>query len=126
MPDWLDPKAPTLPCFLKAAGYRAAKFGKWHLSVAFPAHAEPPHRADARPQSVIVTSDGEIDDECSLVRFLLYANEWDIDGIITSSSQYGVDPTVVSPGAIWGHAERDIDRGPVMSAAPDRVWHGGR
>lgn len=37
---------------------------------------------------VIVTTDGEIDDECSLVRFLLYANEWDIEGIITSSSQY--------------------------------------
>ncbi|MCP5558967.1 MAG: DUF1593 domain-containing protein [Verrucomicrobiaceae bacterium] len=37
---------------------------------------------------VIVTSDGEIDDECSLVRLLLYANEWDIEGIITSSSQY--------------------------------------
>lgn len=37
---------------------------------------------------IIVTSDGEIDDECSLVRFLLYANEWNIEGIITSSSQY--------------------------------------
>jgi hypothetical protein len=37
---------------------------------------------------VIATSDGEIDDECSLVRFLLYANEWDVEGIITSSSQY--------------------------------------
>src|SRR6056300_771776 len=37
---------------------------------------------------VIVTSDGEIDDECSLVRSLLYANEWDVEGIITSSSQY--------------------------------------
>ncbi|MGA9651041.1 DUF1593 domain-containing protein [Pedobacter sp.] len=37
---------------------------------------------------VIITSDGEIDDECSFVRFLLYANEWDIEGIITSSSQY--------------------------------------
>ncbi|MCB0566419.1 MAG: DUF1593 domain-containing protein [Phaeodactylibacter sp.] len=41
----------------------------------------------ARPR-VIVTSDGEIDDECSMVRFLLYANEWDIEGIVTSSSQY--------------------------------------
>lgn len=39
-------------------------------------------------QRVIVTSDGEIDDECSIVRFLLYANEWDVEGIITSSSQY--------------------------------------
>ena len=37
---------------------------------------------------VIVTSDGEIDDECSLVRFLLYTNDWDVEGIITSSSQY--------------------------------------
>ncbi|MFO7934778.1 MAG: DUF1593 domain-containing protein [Bacteroidales bacterium] len=37
---------------------------------------------------VIVTSDGEIDDECSMVRFLLYASEFEIEGIITSSSQY--------------------------------------
>ncbi len=43
--------------------------------------------AQERPR-VIVTSDGEVDDECSLVRFLLYANEWDIEGIVTSSSQY--------------------------------------
>ncbi len=57
------------------------------ISLTIPAYAEPPHRGDARPR-VIVTSDGEIDDECSLVRFLLYANEWDIEGIITSSSQY--------------------------------------
>ncbi len=43
--------------------------------------------SDLRPR-IIVTSDGEIDDECSMVRFLLYSNEWDIEGIITSSSQY--------------------------------------
>ena len=55
--------------------------------LSFPAHAETRDRADARPR-VIVTSDGEIDDECSLVRFLLYTNEWDVEGIITSSSQY--------------------------------------
>ncbi len=40
-----------------------------------------------RPR-VIATSDGEIDDQCSLVRFLLYTNEWDVEAIITSSSQY--------------------------------------
>jgi hypothetical protein len=33
--------------------------------------------AAERPR-VLVTSDGEIDDECSLVRFLLYTNEWDV------------------------------------------------
>ncbi len=32
MPDWLDPKAPSLPRFLKQAGYRTAHFGKWHLT----------------------------------------------------------------------------------------------
>ena len=31
MPDWLDPKAPTIPRYLKAAGYRTGQFGKWHL-----------------------------------------------------------------------------------------------
>lgn len=37
---------------------------------------------------VLVTTDGEIDDECSMVRFLLYSNEWDVEGIVTSSSVY--------------------------------------
>ena len=31
MPDWLDPKATTLPALLKTAGYATAHFGKWHL-----------------------------------------------------------------------------------------------
>lgn len=56
-----------------------------------PAGAAPAERlADASPQRprILVTSDGEIDDQCSLVRFLLYTNEWDVEGIVTSSSQY--------------------------------------
>ena len=32
MPDWLDPKAPLLPRFLKKAGYATAHYGKWHLA----------------------------------------------------------------------------------------------
>lgn len=44
--------------------------------------------ATAEKPRVLVTSDGEIDDECSMVRFLLYTNEWDVEGIVTSSSQY--------------------------------------
>ncbi len=43
--------------------------------------------ARERPR-VLVTSDGEIDDQCSYVRFLLYANEWKVEGFVTSSSQY--------------------------------------
>ena len=41
-----------------------------------------------RKPRVIATTDGEIDDRCSMVRFLLYANEWDIEGIIHSSSKF--------------------------------------
>jgi len=33
MPDWLDAKAPTTARYLKAAGYRTAHFGKWHMTV---------------------------------------------------------------------------------------------
>lgn len=41
----------------------------------------------ARPR-VIVTTDGEVDDRCSMVRFLLTANEFDVEGIVNSSSQF--------------------------------------
>lgn len=65
--------------------------------------AEP--TASPRPR-VIVTTDGEIDDRCSMVRFLLYANEWDIEGIIYCSSKFhwlGHD----WDGESW--IQRDID-----------------
>ena len=31
MPDWFDTAAPSLPRFLKTAGYATAHYGKWHL-----------------------------------------------------------------------------------------------
>ena len=37
---------------------------------------------------VVVTTDGEVDDRCSMNRFLLYTNDWDVCGIIHSSSKY--------------------------------------
>ena len=57
------------------------------LAALLSACGKPAQRAQERPR-VIVTTDGEVDDECSLVRFLLYCNEWDVEAIITSSSQY--------------------------------------
>src|SRR5437868_1059591 len=44
--------------------------------------AEPP-RANERLRMLIETdAGGDPDDEQSLVRFLLYSNEWDVEGII--------------------------------------------
>ena len=42
---------------------------------------------NAKPR-VIVTTDGEADDRASMVRFLLTSNEFDVEGIINSSSQF--------------------------------------
>jgi hypothetical protein len=56
--------------------------------------------AAERPR-VLVTTDGEIDDRCSMVRFLLYANEWDVEGIILSSSQYHWEGSRVWAGKAW-------------------------
>ena len=41
----------------------------------------------AKPR-VIVTTDGEVDDMDSFIRFLLYANEFKIEGLVYSSSQW--------------------------------------
>lgn len=40
-----------------------------------------------RPR-VVVTTDGEIDDRCSMIRFLMYANEFQVEGLIHSSSRF--------------------------------------
>lgn len=32
MPDWVDPKAPTIPRMLRSVGYATAHYGKWHLA----------------------------------------------------------------------------------------------
>ena len=50
---------------------------------------------------VIVTTDGEFDDRCSMVRFLLYANDFDIQGIIHSSSKFHWKGTEDIPGRLW-------------------------
>lgn len=50
---------------------------------------------------VIVTTDGEYDDQCSMIRFLLYSSEFDIQGIIFSSSKHHWKGNQNSPGYKW-------------------------
>jgi len=49
----------------------------------------------------IATTDGEIDDRCSMIRFLMYANEWDIKGLIHSSSKHHWLGDEDHPGKTW-------------------------
>ncbi len=47
-----------------------------------------PGQAQHNRPRTIVTTDGEVDDQDSFIRFLLYSNEMDIEGLIYSSSQW--------------------------------------
>ncbi len=47
-----------------------------------------PDKTVVEKPRVVVLTDAEIDDQCSMVRFLLYTNDFDVEGIITTSSQY--------------------------------------
>lgn len=55
---------------------------------------------NAKPR-VIVTTDGETDDRCSMNRFLLYANEWDVLGLIHSSSKHHWHGDGTHPAHKW-------------------------
>lgn len=44
--------------------------------------------SDGERPRVMVLTDAEIDDQCSMVRFLLSSNEFEVEGIVTTSSQF--------------------------------------
>lgn len=44
--DWLDPRAPSLPRYLKTVGYHTAHIGKWHLGEGEPHMTGAPTMAD--------------------------------------------------------------------------------
>ncbi len=48
---------------------------------------------------VIMTTDSEIDDKCSMLRFLLYTNEFDVEALISVNSKWQKD----GHGEIWIH-----------------------
>src|ERR1035441_944636 len=59
----------------------------------------------AKPR-IIATTDGESDDRCSMVRLLMYANEFQIEGLIHSSSRFHWLGNTWS-GVEWINAEID-------------------
>lgn len=53
-----------------------------------PAPAAPPFAQPAARPRVIVVTDGEIDDRDSMIRYLLYSNEFDTEALIYTSSRF--------------------------------------
>ena len=66
-------------------GLAAALAGCAVLALAGPARAH--HRFDGRPRTV-VTTDMEQDDYASLIRYLLYTNDLDTEGIVYTASRF--------------------------------------
>src|SRR5574344_96273 len=50
----------------------------------------PSVESSASPAKIrtIITTDGEIDDQCSLVRYMVYANMFELDGLVSSASKF--------------------------------------
>ena len=72
----------------------------WLLVINFALQAAQAEQPPAKPRT-IVTTDGEADDRCSMIRFLLYANEWDIRGLIHSSSKHHWKGDATHPEKKW-------------------------
>ena len=84
---------------------------------------------------VIVTTDGEIDDMCSMVRFLMYANEFQVEGLIHSSSKFhwlgqtwsGVEWIMNRIGQyarVYDHLRQNADGYPTPEELEQRVYVG--
>jgi hypothetical protein len=61
--------------------------------------------ADSARPRVVVTTDGEVDDRCSMTRFLMYANEWEVCALIHSSSKHHWKGDAEHPENNWEPVE---------------------
>jgi len=104
--------------------------------------AAPPQRFQAprfsnvrvRPR-VIATTDGEIDDRCSMIRFLMYANEFQVEGLIHSSSRFHwlghtwsgvewINAQVDMYARVYSHLRENADGYPLPEDLKKRVYVG--
>jgi hypothetical protein len=87
-----------------------------------------------RPR-VIVTTDGEIDDRCSMVRFLMYANEFQVEGLIHSSSRFHwlghtwsgvewINSQIDQYARVYDHLRQNADGYPLPEDLRRRVYVG--
>ena len=94
---YADPRVPLTACLLALAGSLAGFQGT-------PAAPLPSRFVDAfaaRPRIIVMTDiANEPDDQMSLVRFLVYSNQFDVEGIVATTSTWlktAPRPDVIRP-----------------------------
>ncbi len=92
--------------------------------------------ASTKPKPrVVVTTDGEIDDMCSMVRFLMYANEFQVEGLIHSSSKFHwlghtwsgvewINNQIGQYARVYDHLRQNADGYPTPDELGRRVYVG--
>ncbi|NGN62591.1 DUF1593 domain-containing protein [Streptomyces sp. A7024] len=78
-----------------------------------------PAQGDHRPRT-IVTTDPELDDSNSLVRYLLHSSDFDTEGIIYASSQFHWKGD--GKGTKWWQPGREYDRFGLSGLCPCTSW----
>ena len=84
---------------------------------------------------IIATTDGEIDDRCSMIRLLMYANEFQIEGLIYSSSKFHwlgntwsgiewINAEIDQYGRVYDHLRQNADGYPTPEELKRKVYVG--
>jgi arylsulfatase A-like enzyme len=102
MPNWLDPKTPTLATLLKGAGYATAHFGKWHLG-----HGEgapPPTDYGFDVSKTVNSSGNQLGDENKEPYFRAKSTELMVDETINFIRGHNEGPFYVNLWTLLPHA----------------------
>ena len=84
---------------------------------------------------VIASTDGEVDDRCSMVRFLMYSNEFQVEGLIHSSSRFHwlgqtwsgvewINGQIDQYARVYDHLRQNADGYPTPEELKKRVYVG--
>ena len=60
----------------------------WIVTMAIPMEAVMASTPPDKKPRIIITADSELDDNNSLIRFLLYSSDFRVEGLIYASSQF--------------------------------------
>jgi len=102
MPNWLDPKATTLPDLLKSAGYATAHFGKWHLGGG--AGAPPPDEYGFDASKTVGSTGPSLGNEATEPYFRAKSTQLIVDETIQFIRQHRESPFYANVWTLLPHA----------------------